>query len=45
MTLLREHLCPDAAYMRATSAKSGWLPLAYARRAVVGARKWVFDRG
>jgi hypothetical protein len=41
MTLLREHLCPGAEYMRATSAPHGWLPLAYARRAIHGARKWI----
>ena len=40
MTLLREHLWPDASYMRATSAPDGWLPLAYARRAAFGIRKW-----
>jgi hypothetical protein len=40
VTLLREHLWPDAAYMRATSAPDGWLPLAYARRAASGIRKW-----
>lgn len=40
-TLLREHLWPDAEYMRATSAGTGWLPLAYARRALSGARKWL----
>jgi hypothetical protein len=41
ITLLREHLWPDAEYMRATTAKSGWLPLAYARRALFGVRKWI----
>jgi hypothetical protein len=40
-TLLREHLLPDPGYMRATSARTGWLPLAYARRAVSGARRWI----
>jgi hypothetical protein len=40
LTLLREHLWPDADYMRARGAH-GWLPLAYARRAVSGARKWL----
>jgi hypothetical protein len=40
LTLVREHLWPDADYMRATGAR-GWLPLAYARRAVSGARKWL----
>jgi hypothetical protein len=40
LTLLREHLWPDADYMRARGAQ-GWLPLAYARRAVSGARKWL----
>lgn len=40
MSLLREHLLPDAGYMRATSAPGGWLPLAYARRAAFGIRKW-----
>jgi hypothetical protein len=40
VTLLREHLLPDADYMRATSGSRGWLPLAYARRAVGGARRW-----
>ncbi len=41
MALLREHVWPDAAYMRATTAKTGWLPVAYARRAIRGARKWI----
>lgn len=40
LTLLREHLWPDADYMSARGAQ-GWLPLAYARRAVTGARKWL----
>ena len=40
LTLVREHLWPDAEYMRATGHE-GWLPLAYARRAVSGARKWL----
>jgi hypothetical protein len=44
MTLLREHLYPDAEYMRATSAKTGSLPLAYVRRAVSGAREWIAPR-
>jgi hypothetical protein len=44
MTLLREHLYPDAEYMRATSAKTGSLPLAYVRRAVHGAREWMAAR-
>jgi hypothetical protein len=39
MTLLGEHLWPDAGYMRATSAPGSWLPLAYARRAAFGIRK------
>jgi hypothetical protein len=39
LVLLREHLCPDADYMRRTSG--AWLPLAYARRAARGARKWL----
>jgi hypothetical protein len=41
IALLREHVWPDAEYMRATSGKTGWLPLAYARRAFRGARKWI----
>lgn len=41
MTLVREHLFPDAGYMRATSAGASWLPLAYARRAVRGWSKWL----
>jgi len=41
MTLLREHLCPDAEYMRATGAGTGSLPLAYVRRALWGARDWI----
>lgn len=41
ITLLREHLWPDAEYMRATSAQTGWLPLAYARRALRGVRRWM----
>ena len=39
VTLIREHLCPDAEYMRHTSG--AWLPVAYARRAGHGARKWL----
>jgi hypothetical protein len=38
--LLQEHLWPDAAYMRARG-EAGWLPLSYARRAVVGAWRWM----
>ena len=45
MRLVGEHLCPDAEYMRATSASAGWLPLAYARRAVSGSRKWFTSGG
>ena len=45
LSLLREHLWPDAAYMRATSAPAGWLPLAYARRAALGIRKWAVRSG
>ena len=41
ITLLGEHACPDPEYMRATSAPGGWLPLAYARRAIAGFGKWV----
>jgi hypothetical protein len=41
LALVREHLWPDAEYMRATSAPTGWLPLGYARRALSGARKWM----
>jgi hypothetical protein len=41
ITLLQEHLWPDAEYMRATTAKTGWLPLAYARRALSGIRRWI----
>ena len=37
--LLAEHLWPDADYMRGTSA--AWLPFAYARRALRGAKKWL----
>ena len=40
-TLLREHVRPDPDYMRATTAPTGWLPLAYARRAIAGFGKWV----
>ena len=43
-SLLREHLWPDADYMRATRAGAGWLPLAYARRAFAGAGKWMTRR-
>jgi hypothetical protein len=43
-TLLREHLWPDADYMRGTGAGTGWLPYAYARRALHGARKWISPR-
>jgi hypothetical protein len=39
-TLLREHVCPDPEYMRATTAPAGWLPLAYGRRAIAGFGKW-----
>lgn len=41
LTILGEHVCPDPAYMRATTAPTGWLPLAYARRATVGFGKWI----
>jgi hypothetical protein len=49
ITLLREHLWPDAEYMRAREGTQGWLPLRYARRAVTGASRWMrpktrFDR-
>ena len=37
--LLVEHLWPDAEYMRGTSGT--WLPFAYARRALRGARTWL----
>jgi hypothetical protein len=40
LTLLREHLWPDAEYLRATGTH-GWLPLAYVSRAIRGARKWL----
>jgi Uncharacterised nucleotidyltransferase len=40
-TLLREHVCPDPEYMRATTAPAGSLPLAYVRRAIAGFGKWV----
>lgn len=43
-SLLREHLWPEADYMRATGAGTGWLPLAYARRAFAGAGKWLAPR-
>lgn len=39
ITLLREHLLPDPDYMRAT--QGGNLPLAYVRRVLFGARKWI----
>jgi hypothetical protein len=45
LTLLREHLFPDVAYMRATGVRQGWLPLAYARRAAFGIRKWTARAG
>jgi hypothetical protein len=41
LAMLREHLLPDPGYMRATSAGTAWLPFAYARRAIFGARKWI----
>jgi len=41
ITLLREHLLPDPEYMRATQAGSRQLSLAYMRRALVGAWKWI----
>jgi len=40
LTLLREHLWPDAEYMRAITNRAEWLPFAYARRAAAGALKW-----
>jgi hypothetical protein len=43
-SLLREHLWPEADYMRATRAGAGWLPFAYARRALAGAGKWMAPR-
>jgi hypothetical protein len=42
--LLREHLWPDAQYMRGRAGGGGWLPLAYARRALAGAGKWMAPR-
>lgn len=39
-SLLKEHLWPDAEYMRATHARSTPLPLAYARRAARGVLHW-----
>lgn len=42
--LVREHVWPDAGYMRATHAAGTWLPLAYARRALLGAGKWLAPR-
>ena len=41
VTLLREHLWPHPDYMRATQADSRWLSLAYLRRALFGAWKWI----
>jgi hypothetical protein len=38
--LIREHLIPNADYMRVRSG-GRWLPLAYARRAIAGARCWL----
>ena len=38
--LLREHLVPNRDYMRARHTR-GWLPLAYARRAITGAPAWL----
>jgi hypothetical protein len=40
-TLLREHLWPDPEYMRGMPAGRHSLALAYLRRALVGARKWI----
>ncbi len=42
--LLREHLWPDAEYMRTRVGATGWLPLAYARRVLAGAGKWMAPR-
>jgi hypothetical protein len=41
-TLVREHLYPDAEYVRARSGHA-WLPLAYASRALGGATRWMFS--
>jgi hypothetical protein len=38
--LLREHLHPDADYMRMADPSARWLALAYARRAVRGLSRW-----
>jgi len=42
--LLREHLVPNADYMR-TRQTRGWLPLAYARRAIAGLPRWLKPHG
>ena len=39
--LVKEHAWPDADYMRATHGEAAWLPLAYARRALGGALRWM----
>jgi len=43
--LLREHLCPDVEYMRATQPRARWLAVAYARRAIRGLSKWTAVSG
>jgi len=40
IALLREHLFPDRGYVAATAGGTAWLPWAYARRALRGARRW-----
>ena len=43
LTLLKEHLFPDAAYMRRTYARGSPAPTLwlYVRRIVVGSSKWL----
>ena len=43
LTLLKEHLFPDVAYMRNTYARGSAAPTLwlYARRIVTGAAKWL----
>jgi len=41
LLLLKEHLWPDADYMRATHGAGGSLAAAYTRRVLFGARRWM----
>lgn len=41
LTLLREHVYPEAGYMRERAGDDGWLPLLHARRLTRGIPRWI----